>query len=124
MRQARFLCAGFGALLAGWVSSAGCTHNYYYGYPSTVNGCPPTVVPGAISYGSVCDVPTQVVGGGSIVAQSPSRETVVNGTAKPPQVVVSEPGGGSRTRWRRSDPDSSLATTRVEGALEDPTVTK
>ncbi len=84
----------------------------------------PTVVPGGVQYGSVCDVPTQVVGGGSIVAQNPPGTTVVTGPPRSPRVVVSEPAGGMRSRWRRSDPESGLATTRVEGALDEPTVTK
>jgi hypothetical protein len=125
MRQARFVRGTLGVLLAGWVGSAGCTHNYYYG--SVPTACAPgtTIVPGTVQYGSVCEVPARVVGGGSIVASSPGvRSSVV--TAAPPgsRVVVSEPTNRSGLTWRRSDPESSLATTRVEGALEDDTTVK
>ncbi|HMB08043.1 MAG TPA: hypothetical protein VKP69_30480, partial [Isosphaeraceae bacterium] len=83
MRLARFARGGPIALLVGVIGSAGCTHNYYYG---TVPVCGPTtaVAPGTVQYGSVCDVPTQVVGGGSVVTQGPPRTTVVAG-ARPPR---------------------------------------
>jgi hypothetical protein len=110
----------------GVTSVAGCTHNYYYG--TAVPVCPPataattTVVP----YGSVCDVPSQVVvGSGTTITQAPDRPLVVSTPAtRPPRVVVSEPAGGSRFSWRRSDPDSSLVTTRSEGALDEPTISR
>jgi len=113
-------------LLAGCVSLSGCTHNHYYG--ASVPACGPTVV-GSIGgadapeYGAVCEVPNQVVSGGSVVAQRQPGVTVVP-APKAPRVVVSEPSGGSRLAWRRSDPEDGLATTRVEGALDDPTVTR
>ena len=114
---------GLGVLLAGLTVSSGCTHNYYYGA-----GCAPgaaSVVPGTVQYGSVCDVPTRVNGG---VAVSDVPSTVVAGpvlgAARPPRVVVSEPNGGSRFAWRRSDPDAGMVTTRVEGGVEDSTRTR
>jgi hypothetical protein len=122
MRLARFARGGSIALLGGVISSAGCTHNYYYGNAPL---CPPstTVVPGAVQYGASCDVPTQVIGG-SVASQASPPSTALSGSM-PPRVVVSQPSNGApRFPWRRSDPDSSLATTRVEGALDDPTVTK
>lgn len=123
MRLARIARGGSVALLGGVIGSAGCTHNYYYG---NVPVCPPatTVAPGVVQYGASCDVPTQVVDGSS-ATQSPSRSSATNG-ALPPRVVVSEPiiGPPRFPSWRRTDPDSGLATTRVEGALDDPTVTK
>jgi hypothetical protein len=50
--------------------------------------------------------------------------TPIIGTARPPRIVLSEPNGGSRFSWRRSDPEGSLATTRVEGAVQDPSLTR
>ncbi len=122
MRHARRRRAGLGVLLAGCVSLSGCTHNHYYG--ASVPACGPTVV-GSIAadapeYGAVCEVPNQVVSGGSVVAQRQPGVTVVP-APKAPRVVVSEPRGNSRLAWRRSDPEESLATTRVEGALDDNT---
>lgn len=126
MRRARFVRGTLGILLAGWVGSAGCTHNYYYG--TVPVACAPgttTVVPGTVSYGSVCEVPAQVVGGGTVVASSPGVKSSVTTTAPPSsQVVVSEPTDRPRLSWRRSDPDNSLATTRVEGALDEETTVK
>ena len=126
MRHARRWRAGLGVLLAGYVSlSSGCTHNHYYG--ASVPVCGPTVVgsTGAdgSEYGAVCEVPSQVVSGGSVVTQSPAG-AMVTAAPKAPRVVVSEPRGGPRFAWRRSDPENSLATTRVEGALDDPTITR
>jgi len=126
MRHARRWRAGLGVLLAGSVSLSGCTHNHYYG--ASVPVCGPTVVGSTAAdgpeYGAVCEVPNQVVSGGSVVAQRQPGVTVVP-APKAPRVVVSEPHGSSRLAWRRSDPEDGLATTRVEGgALDDPTVTR
>jgi hypothetical protein len=120
MKQARIVRGGLGFVLAGSMASAGCTHNYYYG---ALPACAPaTVAGGTVQYGQVCEVPTQVIGGGSVVAQGvPSRSTIFG--PRPPRVVVSEPTGGGRL-WRRSDPDSSQAITRVEGATDDPTLNR
>jgi hypothetical protein len=101
--------------------SAGCTHNYYYGNAVPVCGPAPAA---AVPNGSVCEVPTQVVGGGALVTQGPVRSTIVSDGARPPRVVVSEPSDGSRFGWRPSDPDTSLATTRTEGGLDDQTINR
>ena len=125
MRRARFMRGTLGVLLAGWVASAGCTHNYYYG--ALPAACAPgtTILPGTVSDGSVCEVPAQVVSGGTVVASSPGVKSSVTTTAPPSAaVVVSEPINRPRLSWRRSDPDSSLATTRVEGELDDDTTVK
>jgi hypothetical protein len=125
MRQARFKRGTLGVLLAGWVGSAGCTHNYYYGTAPTA--CLPgtTIVPGTVQYGSVCEVPPKVVGGGTVVASSPGvRSSVVTTAPAGSRVVVSEPTNRSGLSWRRSDPESNLATTRVEGSLDDETAVK
>lgn len=126
MRHARIALKGLGALLAvaGGALSSGCTHNYYYG---AVPACGPTtaLAPGTVRYGEVCEVPpTQVVGGSTLVAGRPIVTSPALGGPRPPRVVLSEPGGTRRGGWQRPDPESSLATTRVEGALDDPTLTK
>jgi hypothetical protein len=127
MRTARFLKGGFGVVLSACAFSlAGCTHNYYYG--NAVPACgPATIVPGTVSNGAVCEVPSQ--SGSDVVAQSPARSTIIGGgTAiagpRPPRVVVSQPRSGSPFRWRPADPESSLASTRIEGALDDSTSTR
>jgi hypothetical protein len=134
MRRARILRWWTGVLLAGWIGSAGCTHNYYYGSvpvacaPGTTTGAPATVTAGS----SICDLPSQLFGRsrGTIVAASPGVQTNVTSTAPPSSatsssdVVVSEPASRPRLSWRRSDPESGVATTRVDGAIneEDSTV--
>ena len=108
MRQARLMRGGLVLLLSGWVGSAGCIQNYY---PVPVAGSG-----GVVQYGSVCDVPAAR---GTVVTQGAPATTVIG--AQPPRVVVSQPSSGFS--WRRSDPES-LATTRVEGNIDEPTVTK
>ena len=118
-----FRCCGFGVLSAVTLVSTGCTHNHYY----SNNPCGPTaplaVMPGSIQNGTICDVPTEVYGGsaGSTVSTPSAVSTPMAARARPPRVVISEPNGNSRFTWRRSDPESGLATTRVEGAIEEPT---
>lgn len=123
MRDARNRRAALRALFAtaAWVTSTGCTHNYYYG----ATPCGPTgAAPGTVEYGSVCDVPTQVVGGSTVASGSPAGPSSTLTGPRPPRIVTSEPSGGSRLAWRRADPESGPATTRVEGAVEDPTLTR
>jgi hypothetical protein len=127
MRRAHYVRGALGVILTGLVGSTGCTHNYYYGGVPTA--CAPgttTIVPGSIQYGSVCEVPSRLFGGGTVVASSPGVRSSVVGTAPSgSRVVVSEPANGSGPSWRRSDPESNLAArTRVEGALEDDTTVK
>jgi hypothetical protein len=133
MRRARFLCWSTAVLLAGWVGSAGCTHNYYYGTVPVAcapdpTACPPATVTAGSSIG---DLPSQLFGRSrsTIVAASPGIQTNVTSTAPPSssssEVVVSEPANRPRLSWRRSDPESGVAQLRVEGALnneEDSTV--
>ena len=61
------------------LSSSGCTHNHYYG--ASVPACGPTVVGSTVAdgaeYGAVCEVPNQVVSGGSVVAQHQPGATVI-----------------------------------------------
>lgn len=111
-----------GVLLgAAFVSALqGCTHNYYYG----AGACAPTGVAPTVEYGSVCDVPTQVIGGGPVIVGPPLRTGPLLSGARPPRVVVSQPRGSSRLGWRIADPDGGLATTRIDGAVDDPTLTR
>jgi hypothetical protein len=127
MRHARLWQGGrgLGWAVLGMLAWPGCTHNYYYG---AAPACAPAVVPSTVANGAVCAVPGQVQGG-TVLAQGAGPATVVNGTPvlggpRPPRVVVSEPNGGLFRGWRRSDPDSGLATTKVEGALDDSTVNR
>jgi hypothetical protein len=129
MRHARFLRGGLGVFLVGWsFGSVGCTHNHYYGAAVPVCGPSPVAVPATVSNGAVCEVPTQVDGG--LVTQGTGRATIVNSApsysgSQAPRVVVSQPSSGLRLgRWQRANPESGLATTRVEGALNDSTTNR
>jgi len=123
MRDARTLRMGLTVLLGAalWGTSAGCTHNYYYGGGAPV-ACAPSpggVLSSGAQYGSVCEVPSQVVGGGTVVATNPPGTPPTLSGPRPPRVVLSETPG-----WRRADPDGGVATTRVDGAVDEPTVTR
>ncbi len=126
MRQAWFpplvhrrllqLVLGGGAIFTSW----GCHQHYHY---YTSSACPPgTTAPSTVQYGSICDVPTQVVDGGATLSDSPSRSTTVSGTKSSSRVVVSQPKDTSPFSWKRSDPEASLATTTVEGGLDGGTI--
>jgi len=120
-------------LTAGMLNLTGCTHNYYYTSPGASGPCAPvTVLPGPTAstvqnygYGEVCEVPTQVVGGGAVVSGTPVIAPTL-GNASPPRIVLSDPIGRGRLLggWRRAGEESSLATTRTEGGLnlDDTTV--
>jgi len=122
MRQAQFLRGGLGGFLVVWtIGSLGCTHNHYYGYGTSMPVCGPTAaIPSStISSGSVCEVPSQI-SGGTVISQGNGGTTIADttpiyGASPAPRVVVSEPRGSRFSRWRPSNPDSSVATTRVEG---------
>jgi hypothetical protein len=109
------LLLGGSAIFTSW----GCHQHYHY-YNSSA--CPPGTAPSTVQYGSVCDVPTQVVDGGATLADSSSPSTTVSGTKSSSRVVVSQPKDSSPFSWRRSDPEASLATTTVEGGLDGSTV--
>lgn len=104
MSRARLLRMAALWTLAG---ATGCTHNYYYYGAAPL--CEPT--PAVIEYGAVCEVPSP--GGAVVVAEAPTPRRVVVGR---PQNRI-----GSAFAWKRPDPEA-LATTRVEGGLEDVTV--
>jgi hypothetical protein len=114
------------------IGSTGCTHNYYYTSPAGSPCAPVTLAPATpvasavmTPYGEVCEVPTRVVGGSAVVAGVPVLSPPVLTGPRPPRIVMSEPGGSRvRTPWRRQDPESSLATTRVEGNVDDDTTVR
>ena len=70
--------------------------------------------------------PSIVTAPSVVTTPSISAGTPIGSRLKPPRVVVSEPigGRGRGYAWRPSDPDSGLATTRVDGALDEPTLTR
>ena len=135
MKLAPSLRGTLWVVLAGWVGSSGCTHNYYYG---SVPACGPTGLPVSTQVGQVCEIPSNQVivsgtpssdtgSGSSVVAQAPRQGSTVVSNPQP-RVVISQPAYGNsigqsinRLKWRRPDPES-LATTRVEGALDGGTV--
>jgi hypothetical protein len=114
-------------------ASSGCIHNHYYG-ATPVASCDPSSSPlgpssTSVPFGQVCEIPSQVTGGsgssgGTVVATSPVPPGPLLSGPRPPRVVLSEPNTGPRFAWRRADPDSGLATTRVEGNIDDPSVTR
>jgi hypothetical protein len=118
----RAVLAG-GLCLCGW----GChQHHYYYYGNSPAGACPPgTVMPSTTTAGPLCEVPSDVGSGGTTINSSSARSTIIDDGRKP-RVVVSEPSGGSKSRfyWRPSDPDASPAMTQVEGGIEDSSVRK
>jgi hypothetical protein len=129
MRSVRFLafCPRrlLGVILAGVLAftGVGChQHYYYYG-----DACPPVApVPSTVRAGTVCDVPTEVVEGGTKLTDGSSRSTVVSGavSSNSSRVVVSEPSEPSKVAWKRSDPDAGLATTVQGGTVNDPSVNR
>jgi hypothetical protein len=126
IRPRRLLGVMFTTALA--FSGFGCHQHYYY----SGDACPPPApTTSAVRAGTVCDVPTEVVEGGTKVAGGASRSTVVTGavpsTSSSTRVVVSEPRESSsesaRNQWKRSDPDSSPnPSTTVQGSINDPSV--
>jgi hypothetical protein len=114
-----------GVILAGELAftGMGChQHYYYYG-----DACPPTApMPSTVRSGPVCDVPAEVVDGGTKLADGSSRSTVVSGavSSNSSRVVVSEPSEPSKVAWKRSDPDGSVTSTSVEGAINSSSVNR
>jgi hypothetical protein len=117
MRGLRDLPRAAALSLIGLASATGCTHYHYYGAPPPMICEQPAVVaqrPVLVPYGSVCEVPP---GGTTAVAEAPRRG----------EVIISRPQGGSAGRrgsrfaWHKPDPES-LATTRIEGGLDESAV--
>lgn len=124
MRRAPILRAGAASLLAALAVAAntGCIHNHYYGTAAGMPVCntgPSSTEVAVVPYGAVCEVPSRVEGG-TVVAQSPTRSDPPAAVAQAPQsrVLVSQPRMANRP-WRRTDPEGGLATTRVEGGLDE-----
>jgi len=122
MSRPRTTRAGALALLVAACAPAltGCIHNHYY----TAGGVPAYTSTdlGPVTIGSVCEVPPTQIVGGTIVTQAPPAAgpgAAKAGTAPAPRVVVSQPATGPRLSWRRPDPEGSLATTRVDGGIDD-----
>ena len=137
MRQAWFLASWHrrvvGVIVAGQLALTGVGCQQYCCF-DTDPCAPVSPMPSSVQAGPVCEVPTQVVEGGTSLAQGGSRSTTVTGgsttatdrTTTTPRVVVSEPSSPvqSRLSWRRSDPDGSLATTSVQGTTDDSKVNR
>ncbi len=107
------------------MAGAGCHQHYHYynGNPS----CPPSasMAPSSMQYGSVCDVPAEEVEGGNVISSNSTRSTTVVGTRNSERVVVSQPQKAAPfSGWRKSDPDGGLATTSVEGGLDESSTIK
>ena len=129
MRKARFLGllkhTIVPAALASGLAFAGLGCHQHYHYYNGDPCAPGAPVASSMRSGTICDPQTSVVNGGTTVADGPSRSTTVSGgESKSPRVVVSQPGGVSRlSSWRRSDADS-LATTSVQGSVDDAKVNR
>ena len=125
MRRARILRAGAATILALLAAnSTGCIHNHYYGtaagMPVCTTGPSGPAEVAVVPYGAICEVPSSRVEGGTVVAQAPAQSPAPAAVAQAPRsrVLVSQPRLASRP-WRRTDPEGGLATTKVEGGLDD-----
>jgi hypothetical protein len=108
------------ALLGGLiVFGPGCQKHYYYYYGNSGN-CPP-VAPSSIVDGPVCDVSGQVIEGGTVVSSVASDPPPVSRSRRN-KVVVSEANRPGRSSWTASGPESSMARTQVEGAMDESVV--
>ncbi len=113
-----------GVVLGGLMLCLGQGCHQHYHYYNSNPACPPgaSMAPSSIQYGSVCDVPSEEVEGGNVISSNSTRSTTIGGTRKSERVVVSQPQCAAPFSWRKSDPDSGLATTSVEGGIDDPTI--
>jgi hypothetical protein len=128
MRRARISRAAVLFVLAGFAGATGCTHYHYYGAPPQVIGAPQPIIcepqvqaqrqPAVVQYGSVCEVPP-VSSGSPFVAAPPRRSEVI--VSRPQGAPSGRRASGSRFAWHRPDPEN-LATTRVEGGLDESAV--
>jgi hypothetical protein len=137
MRRARILRWSVVITLLEIGLGSGCVHNHYYGYPQSPCDPPPagtikvgstapatTLAPGAVAYGSFCEV-TPITNAATLNATGPGSR-IVAAAPRPSRVLVSEPADEgfsirpSRSGWRRTDPEA-IATTKVEGAIDSPT---
>ena len=101
----------------------GC-HTHYHYYNGGDPCAPGTPVSSTVRSGPPCDAPGAVVEGGTTVSDSSARSTTVSGgQSRSSRVVVSAPGNSSPFSWKCSETDS-LATTSVQGTLNDAQVNK
>jgi hypothetical protein len=128
MRKARFL-ASFErfvlvAALASGLAVVGPGCHQHYHYYNTDPCAPGTPMPSTMRSSTICDPQTSVVDGGTRVSDVGTRSTTVaGGETRSPRVVTSTQGGNSPFSWRRSDADS-LATTSVQGSVDDSKVNR
>jgi len=120
MRRSDLLRLAAVAAMAAVAGLGGCTHNHYYGAPP-VYAQPADITTIHYNEGTVCEAPA--AGNGTVVVAAPARPAVVGSGAGSTRVVVSTPTGAPRTSssrfaWHKPDPEN-LATTRVEGALDE-----
>jgi hypothetical protein len=129
MRKARFLAflkrTNVAAALASGLAFAGPGCHQHYHYYNTDPCAPAAPMPSTMRSSVNCDPQTSVVDGGTTVAESTTRSTTVSGgETKSPRVVVSNPSNNSPlSAWKRSDVDS-LATTSVQGSVDDSKVNR
>jgi hypothetical protein len=114
--------AALALAMAGGLACVGCHQNFYY-YGEPPYG-PPVKGASSVQVGSICDVPTQVVDGGTRSSEVSPPSPRVSGTTVSPRVVVSTPDQSpARLSWKRADPDAGPGpTTTVEGNIDPPTV--
>jgi hypothetical protein len=122
MRTRASIFAGFAAIML--LSAVGCTHNHYYG---AVPVCQApagagAIVPSPVVAGTYCDVP-QVSGTPMIVQANPGRASTVVTNRRPPTLVTSQPAGNASGGWRNRR-DSTGATTRISGSIDDDEATR
>ena len=115
----------FAALaLASGLAFAGPGCHTHYHYYNTDPCAPGTPVSSTVRSTPLCDTPSATVEGGTTVSEGSARSTTISGgQSKPPRVVVSAPRNSSPFSWRCADSDS-LATTSVQGTVNDAQVNK
>ena len=106
-------------------AATGCVQ-YHYHQDAVLPGCGE---PGVVRYGERCEVPP-VVEGGEVFVQVPPAGTTREVIIEPPissRVIVGGPRSSSNRPlaggWQRRDP-ANIATTRVEGGVDDVPVSR
>ena len=124
MQQAGFLTArrsrtkvALRILLGGLILSGPGCHQHYYYYGNTADGCPP-ISPATVVDGPVCDSSSPVIQGGTVVS-SVSDAPTTRSKPRRSKVVVSEANSGGKSSWQAVGPESSVARTQVDGAIDD-----
>jgi len=124
MRRAGFLTArrrrtkvALRILLGGLILSGPGCHQHYYYYGNTADGCPP-MAQATVVDGPVCDSTSPVIQGGTVVS-SVSDAPTTQTKSRRSKVIVSEANGGGKSSWQAVGPESSVARTQVDGAIDD-----